>query len=70
MTNSIRTGRPDVRPDAPSHTAKVRQGNEVGGYERMSGHEIDGRASAARSTGINPEDREPIDPAMPGLFPA
>jgi hypothetical protein len=66
----IRVGRPDVRPDYPSHIPGVRQGNEPGSYEKMPGHLPDGRSTAARSTGINPQDRDPIDPRMPNLSPA
>jgi hypothetical protein len=70
MVESIRIGRPDVRPDTPSHTKRARQGNEPGGYERQVGHLPDGRSTAARSTGVNPHHHEPIDPSMPNLSPA
>ncbi len=66
---NIVVGRPDVRPDLPSHTKGVNQGNSVGNYERQNGHLLDGRSTAARSTGINAQDRDPIDPAMPCLSP-
>jgi hypothetical protein len=64
----IKVGKPDVKPDAPSHTPRVRQGNE-GPYEKQRGHLLDGRATAERSTGINPDARNPIDPRMPVLTP-
>ncbi|MCG5218643.1 hypothetical protein [Streptosporangium sp. KLBMP 9127] len=67
---AIRTGRPEVSPDAPSHTKGVKQGNSLGHYECQPGHLPDGRSTAARSTGINPCDREPIDRSMPNLSPA
>jgi hypothetical protein len=70
MSNDIRTGRPDVRPDTPAHTKGTHQGNALGNYERQAGHLPDGRSTAARSTGINPHAREPIDPSMPNLSPA
>jgi hypothetical protein len=70
MTVTIRTGPPDVEPDAPSHIAGIEEGNAVGHYERQPGHLPDGRSTAARSTGINPADRNPIDPSMPNLQPA
>lgn len=70
MTDEIRTGRADVRPDLPSRTKGVHQGNAVGNYERQAGHLPDGRSTAARSTGINPHARDPIDPSMPNLSPA
>jgi hypothetical protein len=66
----IRVGRPDVRPDAPSHVPGVRQGNAVDAYGREPGHLPDGRASARRSTGIRPKAENPIDPRMPNLPPA
>ncbi|MEV0201804.1 hypothetical protein [Nonomuraea sp. NPDC050691] len=66
----IRTGRPQVRPDTPSHVGGVNEGNSVGHYESQVGHLIDGRSTAARSTGINAADRDPILPGMPNLSPA
>ena len=68
-TANIVVGRPDVRPDLPSHTRGVNQGNAPGHYERQIGHLLDGRSTAARSTGINAADRDPIDPNMPCLSP-
>jgi hypothetical protein len=71
MTMHIRTtGKQDVRPETPSHTRGVKQGNALGNYERMPGHLPDGRSTAARSTGINSASRDPIDPDMPSLSPA
>jgi hypothetical protein len=66
---NITIGRPDVRPDAPSHVAGVRQGNRRGNYEQQPGHLPDGRSTARRSTGVNPEPHNPIDPEMPNLSP-
>ncbi|MFI6789673.1 hypothetical protein ACIBG4_20330 [Nonomuraea sp. NPDC050383] len=66
----IRTGRRQVRPDTPSHVKGVNEGNAVGHYERQVGHLIDGRSTAARSTGVNAADRDVIDPGMPNLSPA
>jgi len=65
----IRTGKADVSPDLPSHTAGVNQGNSRGNYEKMDGHLPDGRSTAQRSTGVNAKGREPIDPRMPNLSP-
>jgi hypothetical protein len=71
MTDTrIRTGEPDVTPATPSHILGIREGNAPGGYRRQPGHRPDGRSTAARSTGINPQDREPIEPGMPNLSPA
>ena len=60
----------DVRPDLPSHTPGIKQGNSRGNYDRMAGHKPDGTSTAERSTGIDPKAREPIDPRMPNLSPA
>jgi hypothetical protein len=64
----IKTGKPDVKQDAPAHMTGVRQGN-AGKTEKQRGHLADGRSTAARSTGINPSMAEPIDPRMPNLSP-
>ena len=65
----IRVGNPQVKPDAPAHTKGTNQGNS-GPTEKQVGHNADGTVTAARSTGINPKAREPIDPRMPNLPPA
>ncbi len=59
-----------VTPDFPAHVPGIRQGNAKGSYEKMPGHNDDGTSTAARSTGINADAREPIDPSMPNLSPA
>jgi hypothetical protein len=66
----IKVGRADVNNATPTHVPGVRTGNTVGGYEKSPGHLPDGRSTARRSTGINPEAREPILPEMPNLSPA
>jgi hypothetical protein len=68
--HQLRVGRPQVAPDTPSHTKGIREGNQPGNYERQSGHGRDGRSTAARSTGVNASDRDPIQPDMPNLSPA
>jgi hypothetical protein len=65
----IRVGKPDVSPDAPSHVPGIAQGNAPGNYEKQAGHKPDGRSTAKRSTGVNPDAMEPIDPSMPNLSP-
>ena len=65
----LKTGKPDVSPDLPSHTEGVRQGNSKGNYEKQAGWLPDGRVTAARSTGVNTSGREPIDTRMPNLPP-
>ena len=66
---TIRVGKPDVRPDKPSHTKGVREGNSVGNYKKSKGHLEDGRSTAARSTGLRPKPHDPILPGMPNLSP-
>ena len=67
---NLRVGKPQTTPSQPAHTPGVRQGNQLGNYSKQAGHFPDGRATARRSTGINPELREPIDPRSPNLSPA
>jgi hypothetical protein len=67
--HNIRVGDPDADPEKPSHVKGVGAGNDPGGYERMRGHRPDGTSTAARSTGITPEDSEPIMDGMPNLSP-
>jgi hypothetical protein len=63
-------GKQSAKPDQPTHVKGTNQGNSTGNYDSMRGHLPDGRSTAARSTGINPGKREPIDPRMPNLSPA
>jgi hypothetical protein len=65
----IRVGKPDVSPDLPAHTPGVTYGNARGNYEKQDGHKADGRSTAKRSTGVNSDAMEPIDPSMPNLSP-
>lgn len=69
MQNELRVGEPDVDPSMPSHVPGVAEGNARGNYEKMPGHLPDGRSTAKRSTGINPDDHDPILPIMPNLSP-
>lgn len=64
----IRVGKPDIRPDDPSHVDGVPQGN-TGPHDAQPGHHSDGTVDSRRSTGINPEKRDPIVAAMPNLPP-
>jgi hypothetical protein len=65
----MKLGKAATKPDAPRHIKGINQGNAKGNYESQTGHEPDGRSTAARSTGINPKAREPLDPRMPNLSP-
>jgi hypothetical protein len=66
---TIRVGKPDTTPDAPSHTEGINEGNSKGNYYKQPGHNPDSTSTAARSTGINAARRDPIDPRMPNLSP-
>jgi hypothetical protein len=65
----MRLGKPQTKTDKPTHVAGTKQGNATGNYEKQPGHLPDGRSTARRSTGINADKREPIDPRMPNLSP-
>ena len=65
----IRTGKPDVKQDAPSHVPGINSGNAKGNYEAQAGHNEDGTRTARASTGVNPKAAGPIDPRMPNLSP-
>jgi hypothetical protein len=70
---NVRVGKPDVDPGKPAHVKGVRQGNSKGHTKRAKGFKVKGQdvtGRASRSTGINPKDREPIDPRMPNLSPS
>lgn len=69
MASNLKVGEGDVSPDAPAHTPGVNQGNSKGSYEKQDGHKPDGTSTARRSTGVNPDAMNPIDPSMPNLSP-
>ncbi len=67
---NVRVGKPDLRPDAPAHIAGVGQGNSP--HDDQPGihkTELQATGTARRSTGINPEKRNPISADMPNLSP-
>jgi hypothetical protein len=66
----IRIGTPKVHAAALTHVCGVRSGNKPGCCAQKPGHLPDGTSTARRSTGINPEARNPILPEMPNLTPA
>jgi hypothetical protein len=71
--SNIIVGKPDVDVEKSSHVRGVREGNQEGSLSRQRGLEEDHgmvRATAARSTGVNAEHRNPIDPTSPNLPPA
>ncbi|HEY5447459.1 MAG TPA: hypothetical protein VIQ54_01870 [Polyangia bacterium] len=72
---NVRVGKPQVKPTASAHTAGVKRGNARGNSEKEAGiktapDRLSAKATARRSTGINAEARNPIDPRMPNLPPA
>lgn len=70
---NIKVGKADVNPTLPSHVQGVNEGNARGGVEHESGMSRRGgslKVTARRSTGITPEDSNPIDPKSPVLPPA
>ena len=68
--DNIRVGKAQVKITAPSHVTRVTEGNAVGHSEKQRGYKSPNESTAARSTGINAKDRNPIDPSMPNLSPA
>ena len=65
----LKLGKPHTSTDKPTHVKGTKSGNSTGNYERQPGHLSDGRGTARRSTGINADKRDPIDPRMPNLSP-
>ena len=79
VIENITVGHPDTTPSKSSHTWGVREGNRPHTVIGDTGHSHVGakgagrstaKVTARRSTGINPEHRNPIDPDMPHLTPA
>lgn len=60
---NIRVGKSQTTVTAPAHVEGVREGNDPGEIPSPTW-------PAERSTGINPERRDPIDPRSPKLTPA
>jgi hypothetical protein len=69
IKDNLKVGKPHASPDLTAHTRGTHEGNK-GPFERQPGHLPDGRATAARSTGVNVGEHEPIDARMPNLPPA
>ncbi len=75
LVANVRVGKAKTKPTAPAHTAGVKRGNARGNSEKEAGiktapDRLSARATARRSTSINPEARNPIDPRMPNLPPS
>ena len=65
----IRVGKPQVKPDTPTHVRGISQGNSKGAYNKQGGHHPDGTADARRSTGISPKKHDAILKIMPNIPP-
>ncbi|WP_405550692.1 hypothetical protein [Streptomyces sp. NBC_01171] len=65
----IRVGRPQVKPDTPTHVPGLHEGNR-GPYQEQVGHHEDGTADARRSTGIRTKRHDAILDVMPNISPA
>jgi hypothetical protein len=59
--------RQDTTPDRPSHTPGTPRGEDLAG--KHGGAPLFNRR-ADDATGINVDDRKPIDPRMPSMPPA
>ena len=75
---NVRVGHAQGEQSASAHVPGVKQGNAPArgkrtALDREAGIHLDpeggARATARRSTGINPEAHDPIDPRMPNLPP-
>ncbi len=64
MTDDIETGEPDAAPDTPSHDEFTPEGNEMARPGDKDDH-----SDATRSTAIQPEAEDPIDPDAPNISP-
>ena len=64
----VNTGAKQTSISKSVHIKGIKEGNALGNYERMVGHNPDGTSTAVRSTGVTAT--EPIDPSMPNLSPA
>ena len=73
VIDNLLVGRPDVKNAASSHVRGVREGNVSKHLEGDGGFRLIGAlmavGTARRSTGINPDDRDPIDRRSPNLSP-
>jgi hypothetical protein len=64
----VKTGAQYTSIDGPTHVKGIAEGNALGKYEQMAGHNPDGTSTTVRSTGV--AATEPIDSSMPNLSPA
>lgn len=69
---NIRVGKPDTTPSKSAHVDGVKEGNRIHRARETGIYPVGlgARANARRSTSINPQKRNPIDPRSPNLSPA
>ena len=74
VISNVVVGKPDVRPDLPSHVRGVFEGNHPHPTERDKGirdlSPTRGEGTARRSTGLRAKHHDVIDPRMPKLSPS
>jgi hypothetical protein len=69
-TTHLVVGRKDVDTAATAHVRGVHEGNWPGASRRRYRKSYEPEvAPVSRSTGINADEREPINPEMPRLSP-
>ncbi len=71
--SNVKVGKPDTILTVSAHVKGTREGNSTQGIKKERGVHDEGltaKGTARRSTGINPKNRNPIDPKMPNLSPA
>jgi hypothetical protein len=78
ILGNLRVGKRQTTPTSPAHTRGIREGNEPGSFDRDPGlyntgetatGRPTGKGTARRSTGVDPESKNPIDPKSPNLSP-
>lgn len=65
----VKTGKAVAKHDTPSHVRGINEGNAKGNYKDNPGQLDNGHATSRRSTGINADAQNAIDPRMPNLPP-
>jgi hypothetical protein len=65
---TIRVGKPQAKPDTPTHVKGLHQGNK-GPRHHQPGHHEDGTADARRSTGVHWKRHNRVMESMPSISP-
>jgi hypothetical protein len=72
IISNVKVGKPEVKPDTPSHVPWVREGNKKHSTRLSKGLHVRKdmvKATASRSTGVNALFRNSIVPGAPRLTP-